>query len=117
MLISLLLVHFVNAYIQVDPNTHGFVDEFGRARIFHGVNAVYKIPPWYPETEGFDPKNSLTDIDAKTLKSWGFNVVRLGVMWPGVEPTKGNYNFTYLDQMETIIKNLGNEGIFVILGL
>ena len=27
----------------------------------------------------------------------GFNVVRLYVAWPGLEPTKGNYNLTYLN--------------------
>ncbi len=31
--------------IQVDPNTQQFLDEYGRVRLFHGVNVVYKIPP------------------------------------------------------------------------
>ncbi len=30
------------------------------------------------------------------FKAWGVNAVRLGVMWPGVEPTRGQYNETYL---------------------
>jgi hypothetical protein len=59
---------------------------FDRNLIFHGVNAVYKIAPWHPSTTGFDPLSSLSDIDAANLKSWGFNIVRLGVMWPGKFP-------------------------------
>jgi hypothetical protein len=29
--------------IRVDNSTRGFVDEQGRARVFRGVNAVYKV--------------------------------------------------------------------------
>ena len=56
--------------IKIDPATHGFVDSFGRARIFHGMNAVFKVAPWHPDVSGFDPLNSLSDIDAANLKSW-----------------------------------------------
>lgn len=44
------------------------MDEYNREIIFHGVNAVYKVFPWVPQTEGFDAENSLSDIDAKQLK-------------------------------------------------
>jgi len=30
------------------------------------------------------------------LKSWGFNLVRLGVMWEAVERTPGKYDEEYL---------------------
>lgn len=80
-----------------------------------GINAVYKIFPWTPLTSGFDAFNSLSDIDAKNLRGWGFNIVRLGVMWPGVEPTQGSYNSTYLDEMEVIVNHLKDQNIYVIL--
>lgn len=73
--------------IQIDPSTRQFVDEQGRVRIYHGVNAVYKIPPWQPITTHFDPQNSISAEDIQNLTEWGFNVVRLGVMWPGVMPS------------------------------
>lgn len=101
--------------VRVNPSTHGFVDELGRTRIFHGMNAVFKIAPWHPNVEGFDPMNSLSDIDAQNMQGWGFNIVRLGVMWPGLEPTKGEYNSTYLDQLEIIVNNLADSDIYVIL--
>lgn len=101
--------------IKVNPQTHHFVDDFGRTRIFHGMNAVYKIPPWYPSIDGFDANNSLSKVDAQNLKTWGFNIVRLGVMWPGVEPTKGSYSKEYLDQIQTIVELLAAQDIFVIL--
>jgi aryl-phospho-beta-D-glucosidase BglC (GH1 family) len=42
------------------------------------------------------------------LKKWGFNLVRLGVMWESVEISPGVYNHTYLDQIEKLINALGN---------
>ncbi len=62
----------------MDPSTQLFVDEFGRARFFHGVNVVYKIPPWIPERDIFDPDLSLCTEDIENLQKWGFNLVRLG---------------------------------------
>ncbi|CAF1626826.1 unnamed protein product, partial [Didymodactylos carnosus] len=70
--------------IQVDPKTQQFVDEYGRVRIFHGVNVVYKVPPYIPQLTGFTPQDSLSDIDLTNLRKWGFNVVRFYVSWMGV---------------------------------
>ncbi|KAJ3179996.1 hypothetical protein HK101_009992 [Irineochytrium annulatum] len=39
----------------------------------------------------------------------------LGVMWPGVEPVRGQYNMTYLDVMSNIVKMCEDAGIYVIL--
>jgi len=51
---------------------------------FHGVNIVPKIAPYLPSDKGFDPDTSLTDDDITNLVDWGFNFVRLGVMWEAV---------------------------------
>lgn len=102
--------------IKINSKLHSFVDSLGRTRTFHGVNAVYKIAPWFPQLTGFDFNNSLSDIDAKNLKDWGFNILRLGVMWPGVEPNeRGVYDQTYLDNIERIVTNMKNNDIYVIL--
>ena len=39
----------------------------------------------------------LDDARIATIAQGGFNVVRLGVMWTGVEPEKGQINHTYVD--------------------
>lgn len=104
--------------IRIDPSSKTFIDSISRTRIFHGVNAVFKIAPWHPDTKGFDSNNTLSIDDAKLLRSYGFNIVRLGVMWPGMEPgNEGSYNETYLDACEEIVDNLASEGIYVILDL
>lgn len=66
--------------------------------MFHGFNVIYKIAPYIPDEAAFDPQNSLSDEDIIDLKNWGFNFVRLGVMWEAVETAPGVYNTTYLDE-------------------
>eukprot|EP01133_Synstelium_polycarpum_P009144 gene9144-10727_t len=110
-----LIAIVVSALISVDVNTQSLVDEVGRVRIFHGVNVVYKIFPWHPSTDGFDPVTSLVAEDIANLQSWGFNAVRFGAMWPGVEPERGVFNQTYLDVIKGMVDELGNAGIYTII--
>jgi endoglycosylceramidase len=49
--------------ISVDPDSTLFLDQFGRYTIFHGVNAVQKLFPFYPKLDHFDSNYSLADID------------------------------------------------------
>lgn len=76
---------------------------------------VYKIPPYIPDSGTFDPQLSLTDTEIDQLKEWGFNFVRLGVMWEAVESAPGVYNETYLDQIEALIWQLGEKGIYTLV--
>lgn len=81
--------------IWIDSDSRSFRDPEGRQTIFHGVNAVYKTAPYIPtigEHASFDPQNSLNSKDIEDLKSWGMNLVRLGVMWEAVETSRGVYN-------------------------
>jgi len=57
---------------------------------FKGVNAVTKGAPWYPEYKTFNRTYSLAEDDFKIMQDLGINLVRLGVMWPGAEPTQGH---------------------------
>jgi hypothetical protein len=82
--------------IHVDPATGFFVDEFGRIRLFRGINSVIKSDPWY------DPK-LLNPDRQKQISDLGFNVVRLGAMWTGAEPQEDNFNKTYLKIIEVCL--------------
>ncbi len=86
-------------------------DDDGRAVMLHGLNAVYKIPPFEPAASGFD------DDDAQFLAEHGFNVVRLGVIWAGVEPQPGVFDQSYLDSINQTVKTLSDHGIRVILDM
>jgi endoglycosylceramidase len=52
---------------------------------FHGVNAVYKLPPYELYPAPGKPWN-FTAADASLMARLGFNIVRLGMTWKGLEP-------------------------------
>ena len=102
--------------VSVNPDNQRFVDPSGRELFFHGTNVVVKQFPWHPKTEGFDV-GTFSVEDMKLLKSLGLNVLRLGFMWPGLEPTRGTYNLTYLQVMQKIVDLSAQHGIYVLLDM
>ena len=53
--------------------------------ILHGVNVVYKHSPYEVTVDPGQP-NSFSAADAAAIAAAGFNVVRLGILWEGLEP-------------------------------
>jgi len=97
-------------------------DSFGRVRFFHGVNAVWKLTPYYPPSSIYPApfavtaENSFFDSrDADFLASSGLNLVRLGVLWAGVEPSEGAIDQTYLDRVQELVRMLAARGVNVLL--
>ncbi|MER6362659.1 cellulase family glycosylhydrolase [Kitasatospora sp. NPDC001527] len=68
-------------------------DDQGRVVTVHGVNLVYKNPPYFPAAGGFGEE------DARFLAENGFNAVRLGFAWSAVEPQPGVYDDAYIEQI------------------
>jgi endoglycosylceramidase len=84
-------------------------DANGRVVILHGWNMVYKRPPYLPSAAGFGRD------DARFLARHGFNTIRLGVIYKGLEPRPRDYNERYLDGVANTAAILAEEGIFVLL--
>jgi len=63
------------------------------------------------------PYDSLTKEDMQNLTKWGFNMVRLGVMWPGVETSPGQINATYMKEIANVARKLGEHGVYSIADL
>ena len=49
------------------------------------------------------------------LKDNGLNVIRLGVQWPGYQPSRSFYNSTYLDVIFSIVEKAASYGIYTLL--
>ncbi len=86
--------------LQAAPTLHGaapvsgvlrapggpyLVDSSGRVIFLHGVNVVYKHPPYEVFPDPGKPWN-FDAHDASLMARLGFNVVRLGIVWRGLEP-------------------------------
>ena len=116
---SLFIFEYIHCQlpsIRVDPTSQHFIDEYGRVRIFHGVNVVYKLPPFLPNLTHFDPQNSLTDDDLTNLHKWGFNVIRFYTAWMGVNPnSETEVNQDYLAQLSKAVQMMENKGIYALL--
>lgn len=91
-----------------------FVDDQDRAITFRGINAVMKKFPWVPNQPDIDMTNATQVLN---LKKWGFNVVRLGVMWAGVMPARDVINQTYINEILGIVDLLAENGIYAIIDL
>jgi hypothetical protein len=63
-----------------------------------------KGAPWHPRIDAYDSWDSFSKEDVEYLAYLNINLIRLGVMWPGVEPERGVYNTTYLDVIGRIIE-------------
>lgn len=83
-------------------DSFGYRDKLGRERYFRGLNVVYKGPPYYPLIDEYDRRLSFNQDDVEFLAFLNVNVIRLGIMWPGVEPNRGVYNQTYIEQIKRI---------------
>ena len=109
------IAYLLNNVLAFEVINNRIVDNLGRERIFHGVNVIYKSKPWHPTIDSFNYTQSFNDDDITIIKNMGLNVIRLGVMWPGIEPIKGLYNMTYLNLMKSIVKKLEKNNIFVLV--
>lgn len=94
---------------QLRRDGRWMVDDLGRVVLLHGVNAVWKLDPYYPPAtaEGF------TEADADWLVEQGFNTVRLGVLFVGVMPEPGVIDHAYLSASDRVIQMLADRGIWV----
>ncbi len=154
-----------DGFVQA-PGGPSLTDGQGRALILHGVNMVAKCPsdsvpssafgsPCVPagqsdapnyvlSPDAADPGRRFTAADARALHDLGFTVVRLGMIWAGLEPGPAGVKpddprycsahvvsapfadsgvfsqaalDAYLAREDRIVRLLGAEGIRVILDM
>jgi endoglycosylceramidase len=91
------------------------VDSQGRTVVLHGVNVVFKRPPYVPN--GRAERTSFNARDVARLRAWGFNTVRLGLSWKALMPTPGVVDRAYLNKVLAITKLLEGQGIYYLLDM
>jgi endoglycosylceramidase len=87
-------------------------DSSGRVRVFHGMNAQTKDAPWYP----LWMLHNTTLLDE--FASWGLNMIRIGWMWTGFNPSgPAVFDDEYFDTTQQIVQNLADRGIYSLLDM
>jgi hypothetical protein len=71
------------SYIRVSQQGGSYKNDVASGTDSHGFDGHPDVP-WHPELSHFDPATSFCEEDMELLAEWGQNVVRLGIMWPGV---------------------------------
>ena len=101
-----------NANVSVIEDPSIFQDQYGRQLILHGLNTISKNPADYYQFL----EVSETDVE-KQDKEYGFNFVRYGIMWDGIEPQKDSFDETYLDKVEERVNWHTSRGMYVMLDM
>jgi endoglycosylceramidase len=95
-------------FVTVDGQR--FIDAEGRHLLLHGVNIVSKN-----RRANYQPR--VTAEDFKMLRSWGWNCIRLGVIWDGLEPEMGAFDEAYLEKLDGWVALAKEYGFYVILDM
>ena len=95
-------------YISIEGQK--FIDAKGRQIVLHGVNLVNKNPK-------VNYLGDETIEDFAKMRQWGFNCVRLGIIWSGLEPEPGFYDEQYLEGIDKRIRWAKENDLYVILDM
>lgn len=87
-----------------------FMNESGKEIILHGVNVLCReasLGHFYPGFENAFP----------FFKRMGFNLLRFGIFWHGVEPQPKVYDEAYLNRVKKIVNLAKEYDIYIILDM
>jgi endoglycosylceramidase len=95
------------------------VDESGRVVFLRGVNA--RIAGLFDVTfedgrEALEPVPAFDASDARTMRDFGFDALRLPINWSGVEPTEnGGFDASYLERLRGVVDIAASEDLLVLV--
>lgn len=91
-------------------------DVTGRQVILRGVN-VNQLIDYHLRDPAIPATAPLTDADFADIAALGFNVVRLGMSWSRLEPRRGEFDQSYLQQIRTAVASAKAHGVYVVLDM
>ncbi len=90
-----------------------FVDEYGRHRIFNGVNYSDKCA----ERVCWLHDEGLMELLIRRFSQNGWNIIRLGIPWAAIEPKPNEYDEEYIDKVVTVMDLCEKYGIYVFIDM
>lgn len=104
-------------HAELDPENGGrFIDAEGREVMLSGIN-VNSLGEYWQYDLAVAPVFPFGEADADAFASIGWNVVRLLITWSLVEPSPGEYDEAYLDEVEAAVRLLESREIYTIIDL
>lgn len=95
-----------------------FCDSQGRVRIFHGMNDIQEAKDKGSFTgSNFLPHLMMEDGVQDQVASWGFNVIRMPMMWSAIQPSISQIDQSYLRAIRNTTQQLGSKGIYSFLDM
>ncbi len=92
------------------------VDATGREVLLRGVNVNAHVDYWQYDPDLFTTY-PFTEDDADMIAAMGWNMVRLLLSWSRIEPSPGEYDETYLDEIAESVAMLRERGIYTLIDL
>lgn len=120
LIIILFLLFIIKPFSSkpiINTSKTNFIDRSNRLIIFHGISLLQSEPSFmYNQNENeFNTLDSLSNIDIQFLIDMGINLIKIGIVWEDFETKENEFNFKYIDYIESIINRLGEAGIFTYL--
>ena len=91
-------------------------DGNGNEVLLRGVN-VNQLVDFYRPRADVEDTRPLTEDDFAGIAEQGFNVVRLGLSWSALEPERGEFDQTYVDQITEAVDWAKKHGIYIVLDM
>ncbi|MCH5314332.1 MAG: cellulase family glycosylhydrolase [Eubacterium sp.] len=97
-------------------HTDGLIirDDYGRQRIFRGINICIKKSKVKNFKHLFD-NNSKHFFEH--IKPCGVNIVRFGITWAALEPHENEYNTELIEECKKFVKKCSESDIYVLLDM
>lgn len=92
------------------------VDEYGRERIFYGINVCDK-GLYSPDEKKRNYSYEWNEDMLVAFRKQGYNLIRLGITWEAVEPERGKYNEEYIDAVKGMLDMCHKYGIYAYIDM
>lgn len=106
------LPSFMAATNETEPGR--IVDSLGRQVLLRGVNVNSHVEYWQYDPD-IPTTYTFTEEDADLLATMGWNLVRLAISWSRVEPSPGEYDDAYLEEVAASVAKLRQRGIYTLI--
>ncbi len=104
-------------YAVADEHRGGrLVDGQGREVLLRGAN-VNSLGEYWQYDEAVAPTFPLVEEEIDLYAGIGWNVVRLLLSWSKVEPSPGNFDEAYLQEVESAVLLFESRGVYTIIDL